>query len=199
MSLIARGVAGALLLGSASAMAQQQDGGFVDAFFVPKADIEFPDLGIEDDGTGFGFRGLFPTGSIALTAGFQGNSYDGGDVSDLRLGLGIIGASTSGIFLEYTQLDLDIIQLDGFTIRGRLAGNMSDQAQIYGELGYLMLKDDDVDEDWVGLEFTIGAAFGVTPTVGFFVDLHQSSVEFKDDNFDLVEMTDLRAGVRIAL
>jgi hypothetical protein len=199
MSLIARSMAGVLLLGSASAMAQEGGGGFIDAFFVPSADIEFPDLAIEDDGTGFGFRGVFPAGSIAVTAGYQGNSYEGGDVSDLRLGVGVVGPSTSGVFVEYTQLDLDIIELDGLTIRGRLAGNMSDQAQLYGELGYMMLKDDDFDEDWVGLEFTVGAIFGVTDTVGFFVDLHQGSVELEDDNFDLVEMTDIRAGVRIAL
>lgn len=197
MSLIARGLAGALLLGSAGAMAQDRSGGFVDAFFVPSADIEFPDLGIEDDGSGFGFRGLIPAGPLALTTEYQGNSYEGGDVSDLRFGLGFIGESTSGIFVEYTQLDLDIIELDGFTIRGRLAADVSDLTQFYGEFGYLMLEDD--YDEWKGVEFTIGAAFGVTPALGFFVDLHQTSIELKDYQFDLVEMTDIRAGLRIAL
>ena len=197
MPRLARVIAALALLGSGGAAAEGP--GYVDLFFVPKSDIEFPVFGIEDDGNGFGIRGMAPVGGLlAVTGGYQGMSYDGGDVADVRFGFGLAGETGSGIFLEYAMLDVDITKLDGFALRGRLASPSSNRAGFYGEVGWLQLGDDEFDEDWAGLEFTLGATFPLGRGNAMFVDVRQATVELEEDSdIELVDLTDFRAGVRL--
>lgn len=180
-----------LLLSSNAALAA---GPFLDLYYVPSAEIEvtFPGFGSgNDDGDGFGFKGMVPADTIAVTAEYQTVSYDdsGLDNDQLRLGIGLIGPTTSGVFIEYIDSSLDDASADGFGLHGRLAGPM-----FYGQVGYVALEDD--FETISGIEFVIGAAFGgERGGVGGFVDLRKSMLEGEDSDVEY-EFTDLRVGIR---
>jgi len=170
-------------------------GGHLDIYFVPSAklDVTVPGSGSgSDDGTGFGIKGLGRgAGSqIAFTGEFQSTDYDDSDISldQLRLGVGLAGATTSGIYLEYINLDIDSSKATGFGLHGRLAGE-----NLYGQFGFVSVEDD--FETNSGVEFVVGAAFGSSGNVGGFVDLRKTMLEGEDSNIEL-EFTDIRAGVR---
>lgn len=195
MSKTGKGLLCALLLAPGAAMAAP---GFVDIYYVPKTDLDvnIPGFGSgSDSGNGFGIRGLIPTSpTFALTGEYQGTSYDdsGIDVSQLRLGVGFIGPSTSGVFIEYNSADLDDANADGFAIHARLAGNASPTLQLYGDVGYAKLTDDS-NEDFDGLEFTLGGAVALNTACSLFVDYRKTSLD--SDSLEL-DFTDIRAGVR---
>jgi hypothetical protein len=194
--------------------------GFLDLYYVPDASWEIsasdPCCGsIKDDvdGDGFGARFLAPAGqAMALSGEYQKGTYEDGsdsvDVDRLRLGLGVIGASASGVFVEYDKLEIsddsDSFEMDGYAIRGRLNAEVAPRISIHGDLGYAMLTDDD-DDDWKGPEFAIGAAFGITDAFGVMVDYRITRLEttFANPTFGTetefeFEFTDLRVGGRLA-
>ena len=117
-------------------------GAFVDVFFIPSAELEVtvPGSGnARDDGDGFGFRGMVPAGGIAVTGEYQTTRYDdsGIEFDQLRLGIGLVNETTSGLLLEYVDTELDGAAADGFAVHGRFAAE-----NFYGQLGYVRLEDD---------------------------------------------------------
>jgi hypothetical protein len=68
---------------------------------------------------------------------------------------------------------------------------------VYGQLGYVRLKNDDFDDDVGGYEFTLGALIPFSDALGAFVDVRRTGLGHDDSPFEL-ELTDVRAGVRIA-
>ena len=184
----------AAVLALLSQPALAQTGGHVDIYYIPSADLdlEVPGFGSgSDDGDGFGFKGLVPADTIAITGEYQSTSYDesGIDFDQLRVGVGLIGPSTSGLFVEYIDADLDGAAADGFGLHGRLAGE-----QFYAQIGYIELKDD--FETSSGPEFLVGLAIAGNESMGGFIDLRKSML--KGDESDVeYEFTDIRIGLRI--
>jgi hypothetical protein len=181
-----------LLLASQSAFAEPR--GHVDVYYIPSADLDItiPGFGSgSDDGDGFGFKGLIPANNLAVTAEYQSESYDesGIDFDQLRIGVGMIGPTTSGVFVEYIDADLADAPADGFGIHGRLAGE-----QFYAQVGYVSLDDD--SETIAGPEFLVGVAIAGNESVGGFIDLRKSMLEGADSNVEY-EFTDVRIGLRI--
>lgn len=175
--------------------------GYLDLYFVPSAklDLTIPGVGSgSDDGSGFGARLLAPLSgtSAAISGEYQSVGYDdsGIDFDQFRVGLGIIGESRSGVFVEFVSADLDGSKADGLAVQARLEGGGGGGASFYGQLGYAKLDDD--AENLSGLEFTIGIALPINDQTGAFLDYRRSQLEGHDSGVEF-EFTDLRAGIRI--
>lgn len=184
-----------------SPLAAQAEGpGFIDLYFVPSAKLEYTDPGLgtfSDSGTGFGIKGLVPASEFfAITGEYQATNYDDSDidVDQLRVGIGLTGPTTSGLYVEYIAATVDDLDEDGFGLHLRLAGRPSDAASFYGQAGYLAL-DNDFETD-TGFEFTVGAAIEISGNMGVFADLRRTTLEGEDSEFE-TELTDVRAGLRL--
>ena len=190
-----RKLAMAAIMLTASHGARAADtGAFVDFFFIPSAEIEvtIPGAGSgDDDGDGFGFRGMVPAGGIAVTGEYQSTSYDdsGIDADQLRLGIGLVNETTSGLLLEYVDADIDGEAADGFAVHGRIAAE-----NFYGQLGYVMLEED--FEALAVVEFVFGVTLGGRGPLSGFIDYRRSSLEGDESNIK-TEFTDLRMGARL--
>lgn len=187
-----------LALGLALPLCAQAQG-YLDVYYTASADIKVDStLGSGDDeGDGFGLRALAPiSDTAALTAEYQSNTYDDSnlDIDQLRLGLGIVGPTRSGVLVEYLDLDVDGDQADGFGIHLRLSGDPKQGLYFYGQAGYLMLQDD--VEDIRGLEFSLGLAAPLGPTSHLFFDFRRSQLEGESSQ-DELEFSDLRLGLRL--
>lgn len=198
MKTLGRWVLCAMLAVPGMAMA---DPGFLDFHYVAKSDLDIEITGLgsgSDDGNGFGARLLMPVSpTFALTGEYQANSYDdsGLDVTNLRFGGGLVGPTTSGLILEYVSIDLDDSTADGFSIKGRLASARVGSTQVYGEIGYVTVTDDD-DVDYKGVEFNVGAAFALSPVTGLILDYRKTNLD--GDDLELT-FSDFRVGLRMVL
>lgn len=184
---------------SVGASAEGQ-GGYLDLFYIPKANVEITDPGsgsFDDDGDGFGFRGLAPlSDGLAITGEYQTVGYDefDFDYDQLRFGIGLADESRSGVYIEYIKTDRGGAEADGFAIHARME-SVSEGASFYGQLGYAMLNDD--TEDLNGLEFLAGLTAPLGTKMRGFVDYRQSTVKGDDSDVEF-EFGDIRAGIRIA-
>jgi hypothetical protein len=203
MTRIGKVVLCAVLIGPTAAMAESSV--FVDAYFLPKGTFNASANGpggasegeIED--SGYGGRGLATIGEfLAVTGEFQSTAYDdvGEDLEQTRFGVGLVMPSTTGVFIEYNKHELGTLSLDGFALHARVAGN-SDSLQLYADLGWAMLTEDESDLDFDGLEFTIGGAHAVTEMFGVFLDYRTSALEASEGGSNLEYRIDqFRLGVR---
>lgn len=176
-------------------------GGYVDAFYVPKADIDLD--GGSDDGDGFGVRGqvnLAP--QFALTGEYRTVSYDDSDTDfdQFRIGGMFLAQGQSGFGAEYINGSLDETDVSGFGIHGRLAGDVAPQLQLYGQLGYLMttFEDTGFEDDFTGLEFSVGGVFNVNKQFGILLDWRRTDLSGDDSDIDAT-FTDIALGARINL
>lgn len=187
--------AAAVLLVLCQGAQAEPPSGFVDVYFIPDAKIEVtvPGFGSGDDsGDGFGFRGMVPAGGIAVTAEYQSAGYDdsGIDFDQLRLGIGFVNETTSGLLVEYVDADLDGEPADGFAVHGRAAG-----PNLYGQIGYVMIEND--FEETSGLEFVVGITLGDRRgPLGGFIDYRRTMLEGDESNIEY-EFSDVRIGVRL--
>jgi len=203
----------ALLLAPASAMAQD---GFLDLFYVPKAEIELTDSSGSltfGDGTGFGLRGrAMLEGGLFLQGEFQANEYDSIEDSSgsadfrsetkiLRGGFGITaGESPLYGMLEFIKQELELTDACPFvqpcsfddTGYGVHVGlqSRSETSQLYGQVGLV-----DVGDFGNGIEFLVGGAINFSPTSAVFVEYRSTTQE--DDSGAEAEFTDFRAGLRL--
>lgn len=174
--------------------------GFVDVYYVPSAklDVTVPNFGSgDDDGDGFGVRGMgLVSGEVAFTGEYQSTGYDdsGLDVDQLRFGVGLIGKTTSGVFIEYVDFDFDGERADGFGLQARLAGQSSAAVGLHGQLGYVSIEDS--SENLSGLEFSIGATFRLNERTHLLADFRKTQLEGEDSKIEF-EFTDVRLGVRL--
>jgi len=185
--------------------------GTLDLLYVPQTEfgieVSDPSIGsVSDDvdGDGFGVRGMGRAGErAAVRAEYQSVTYkdDNGpgeaDIDQLRFGLGVIGASTSGVFAEYNKIDIEDSKLDGYALHGRVAGNPSPEAQFYADVGWARLEDEN-GSDWRGPEFSVGAAVGLSPAFAVLFDYRVTRLEASEDTTTVeFEFTDLRVGGRL--
>jgi hypothetical protein len=180
----------------------QTNVGTLDAYYIPSSDlsIDTPIGSADDSGDGFGVKGLF---RFADTLGFVGEyqtvTYDDFDLDadQYRLGAGWFLPTTSGIYAEYTNIQLgdnNDGEADGVGVHGRIAGDLAPGVQVYGEAGYLFLQDD--AEDIEGYEFLVGGAMQLNPQLGLFADYRLSNLEGQDSEAEF-QFDDIRLGVRL--
>lgn len=203
MKQIGKAVLCAVLIGPTAAMAESNL--FVDAYFLPKGTLNESENGpggraeAEIEDSGYGARGLGTFGEfLAVTGEYQTTSYDdvGEDLEQTRAGVGLILPSTTGLFVEYNKHELGNLSLDGFAVHARVAGN-SPSMQLYADIGWAMLTEDQTDLDFDGLEFTLGAATAVTETFGVFLDYRTAALEASEAGSNREYRLDqFRLGVR---
>ncbi len=180
----------------------QTNVGTLDAYYIPSSDLSIDSSfgSADDSGDGFGVKGLF---RFADTLGFIGEyqtvTYDDFDLDadQYRLGAGWFLPTTSGIYAEYTNIQLgdnNDGEADGVGVHGRIAGDLAPGIQVYGEAGYLFLQDD--AEDIEGYEFLVGGAMQLNPQLGLFADYRLSNLEGQDSNVEF-QFDDIRLGVRM--
>lgn len=199
------------MLGSVPALAQ---GGFLDIYYVPKAEIEFSDPSSTftlSDGTGFGLRGRAQLdGGVFLQGEYQANEYDriesgGGsatfnsEASMLRAGAGL-AAGDSPLYglVEFIKQELEFtdgcgvftpcrFDDSGFGLHLGLQSG-SDGSHFYGQVGFI-----DVGDFGNGIEFLVGGVISLNPTTGLFADYRRTTEE---DGGVEAEFSDLRVGLR---
>ncbi len=181
------------------ANAQQTSFGHVDAYYIPRADLELSDAtgSAEDDGDGFGLKGRFLVSEqLFIAAEYQAVEYDDSNIEldQVRVGLGLgLPINTALRFVgqvEYVDVEVDTPGFssegeDGFGVHGGLEAVLSPQFSLHGSVGFLSLGDTD------GPEFLIGARFHVAPNFSLFADYRAS--RFSDSGTDL-DLDDLRIG-----
>jgi hypothetical protein len=165
--------------------------GQVDVYYVPIAEIQ---AGGSDHGDGFGARAAVGVvDGVIVTGEYQANGYKDidDDLTQYRVGAGLMGDSGLGLLAEYIVTD-DAFESDGFGVHVRMAGEM-----VYGQVGYLRMKSDDFDDDVGGYEFTLGALIPIMDSLQAFADVRRTGIGHDGSAFEL-ELTDVRAGVRFA-
>jgi hypothetical protein len=181
------------------AQAQQPSVGHVDAYYIPKADLEVSEAGFtgDDDGDGFGLRGRFnATEQVFISAEYQAVEYDDSslELDQLRVGAGyILPINTTLNFVgqvEYISAETDGPGIssetdDGFGVHAGLEAALAPQFSLYGSVGFVSIDDSD------GPEFLVGARFQVAPNVSLFADYR--ATRFSDSGSDL-DLDDLRLG-----
>jgi len=203
----------ALLLGPAPAMAQ---GGFVDLFYVPKAEIDISDSSGSftiTDGTGIGLRGrAMLEGGLFLQGEYQANDYDSvedssgsfdfrSEAETLRGGVGVAaGESPLYGIVEFIKQELELTDACPFvqpcsfddTGYGLHVGlqSRSETSHLYAQVGLV-----DVGDFGDGIEFLVGGAVNFSPTTAVFAEYRNTTQE--DDSGAEAELSDLRAGLRV--
>jgi len=183
--------ASAALALTAGAAFAEIPAGQVDLYYVPLANIQ---AGGSDHGDGFGARAAVSVlEGVVVTGEYQANGYKDidDDLTQYRVGAGLIGEGGLGLLAEYIVTD-DAFESDGFGVHVRLAGEL-----VYGQIGYVRLKNDDFDDDVGGYEFTVGALIPFADSFAAFADVRRTGVGHDNSPFEL-ELTDVRAGVRFA-
>jgi len=203
------GLLGTLMLASTPALAEGPESGFIDAFLVPYSEFEAtyrvppPSIGTEVNakGDGVGLRGMLPVwGPIVAIGEYQAIDIDRSEdgINSLRAGVGIAGESSSGVFFLYESFEIDDdFKFNGVALLGRAAGDITQRFKVYGELAYALLRHHETDNDYQGLEFSVGAAWQLTYRFGFFADYRVTSFTWSDSGYELqFDLSDARIGGR---
>jgi hypothetical protein len=193
-----------LLAAPAAAMASG-NGGYLDLFYVPSADLELSDSSdtiSSDGGAGFGIRARTAgSDSFFFQGEYQKDEYDGfegvdldTETTNLRLGLGLAGGD-SGIYglLEYVKFGIDIEGVgdeddNGFGAHVGVRGD--GPTYFFGQIGMV-----DVGDFGNGLEFLVGGAMKVGDAASVVVDYRVTNLE--DDDGAEAKISDLRVGLRV--
>lgn len=190
------GLLGLALLPGA-AVAQEIDYGSIDGFYVPQASLRWsgtPAAG--DEGYGVGLRVLSrATDRLMVLAEYDYLAFDdsGFTLGQYRVGAGLAGPSTSGVYLTYDHLDLDRENAIAFGAHLRAAGRVAGPMTLYGTAGYLMTRGSSFYQD--GFEIGGGAAYDLPEPWGLFVDYRATLLDDRD-TADQLHRGEVRAGVR---
>lgn len=195
-------------MAAAPGLAQANEQGHIDAYYIPYSSLDFKIDGLgstDGDGDGFGVKGMVPLGatrSFFLEGEYQSSKNDDFDfdIDQTRFGAGWqtpLSTGTFALYGEYADIEIDNGSADGLGVHGRLTLPIAPAVNLYGQIGYLWLEDEDnIDID--GVEFLIGASVDFNPNVGAFIDFRQDNLTSDDPAGD-VDFTfqDLRVGVRV--
>lgn len=175
-------------------------GGYVDLSYVADEKEKYTQddpvnghFADEGSGDGFGIRGLVHAyNGLALEGEYRSASHEfsgfSGDTDDSRIGIGWVAPSNSGVFVEWNKLKFSDVSggttstftMDGWAVRGRLAGEVAPQVGIFGEAAYVDMKDD-FDLDWTGPEFLAGGTFALNDMFSLFADYRIRQLKASDD------------------
>jgi hypothetical protein len=196
----------ALLVTPVTAVARE--GGFLDLMYTiePEFEISDPSGSVTlDSGSGLSLRGRSPFADRLFLQGeyvvneyeeVEGSAFEA-ETTRLRGGLGLKAENSAlyGLF-EFVKQEIDLIDAGvafddtgialSLGLQSRSAGNSAFHAQV----GYL-----DLGDFGDGLEFSVGAAFGIGPQSAILVDYRNSVTE--DDSGGEGQLSDLRVGLRI--
>lgn len=176
------------------------DASYLDALYTFSANLEISDPGPGSekfDGRGYGLRGVAAlSDSLVLTGEYQSISYDGAteDSKQTRLGVGLTGATPSGLYLEYIRLDTGGTPINGYGVHARFESNES-PSRLYAQVGYINLNGP--TENVKGLEYLVGLTFPVFGSTSGFIDYRKNSLKGADSKMEF-DVADLRAGVRFS-
>lgn len=178
--------------------------GHIDAYYIPSADLKIDVSGLggaDDSGDGWGGRVSIPVSATAAIVGeYQETDYDDFDLgtTQFRGGLAMFFSPTSGLIVEYVDIDLESNDgdepADGFAGHVHIGFPAGDAAEVYGRVGYAKLEDDS-GEKIEGLEWSVGIAVDLNPNMGGFIDFRSSRLETADSGVDF-QFDDLRIGLR---
>ncbi|HZP12463.1 MAG TPA: hypothetical protein VFB36_08590 [Nevskiaceae bacterium] len=183
--------------------------GFVDAYYVPSAQIKesspgFPEESVSGDGVGV--HATVPLGQLFFVNGeFQHNNYSdsnsSGHINEYRAGGGIESSpdkARAAVYGEYIRLDPEKADsADGFGLHARVTFDVIPPLNLFGEVGYVRLtaNGDTID----GPEFLIGGAFSFTKYIAAFADYRISHLDGNGENESKDRLYDVRVGVRLNL
>lgn len=160
------------------------------AFYLSNTTL---DVGVDDDGTGFGVRGWgMVNPNVFIHGEYQTVELDdfGIDVNSLRLGGGYAAEMSPGTMWmvkgEYVDFGSDLDQ-SGFGVHGGVVLGVGNPFSFFGSLGYLTTDDTD------GLELNIGAHLAFNKQWGGVID-YRTYMGEADGGGD-VDLSDLRIGV----
>ena len=196
-------IATAIILAPMTAMA----GGSVDVFYVDnEADVNA--LGINnDDGNGFGFRGLAELGNgFSATGLYQNTDIDvtGAtvDITETRVGLAYTRKMSDQCSvtanLETAQIDLTVSgnaqeSVDGYSAGLRGDMHVIDNLSVYAKVAYTDLGSVGGD-DVKGPEYEAGMLYSINKNLGAFVEYRV--LDLKIDNNGDATLNTLRIGGR---
>jgi len=177
-------------------------GSFVEAFYLPTTALTTKApaaLSTTERGSGLGARGMYRIFKWLAVAGeYQQRSFDDidEDLSETSAGVGFTvstdAGDIAGVFFEYDEFDSDSLELDGYSVHGRLTRQQNEWFDFHADLGFLMLQDD--VEDHHGAELTFG--LGVGPQrFRVVADWHFVDLE-GDDSEQRTQLGDVRVGAR---
>ncbi|MEO6698068.1 MAG: porin, partial [Paraperlucidibaca sp.] len=156
-------------------------GGSVDVFYMDQdLDLGSP-ANFNDDGDGYGFRGLAELGhGVSLTALHQDADLDTLDANlkETRIGLsydrGMDGFVIGG-GLETVTIDLNGggpgTALRGYSANIHASMSPIDNTSVYARVGYTDLDEGD------GVEYELGASYAFTPEVAGFVEYRMMKLD----------------------
>ena len=194
--------------------------GYVDAYYQPSVTQDFSDGSSgRADGDGFGFRAWVPVGPLFLLNGeWQRDHYDTlhvdgvgkshVDVDDdqFRLGAGLQWHLPAPVriatYAEYINEQFSDnqgggnLKSDGFGFHGRATFSPSPWVSLYGQIGYVQLRDEN-DNKIDGPEFLGGVAVYPTPLMRLFVDVR--SPRLTDDQGGSLDTVEVRTGIGAVL
>ncbi|HSW13512.1 MAG TPA: hypothetical protein VLI06_11780 [Solimonas sp.] len=177
---------------SANAFATSFDS--LDLYFV-NSKIEAPPAG-DFDGDGFGGKFRGSVGDDFFFSGEYQSLSDGdnGDYNEWRVGLGLPFGRYSSMtpygLLEYINTEFDAAGLedDGIGAHLGLLFHPMQELSLYGQAGYIGLREAD------GYEWLVGAALQLRSWGGLFAEYRNAELEVDDGGGDL-ETKGVRAGI----
>lgn len=153
------------------------------------------------DGDGFGLRGRgFVTPNVFVLGQYQETELeDVVDFTETRAGIGfgamISPAAYASLQAEFTDIEYEFpgfaIDDDGYAILAGLEGRISETVRVFGRVGYVSLEETD------GPEFVVGGSAMFTENLGLVVEYRNTTLE--DDAGDELDLTEIRAGLRLSL
>ena len=196
--------------------------GYVDAYYQPSVTQDFSDGSSgRADGDGFGFRAWIPVAPLVILTGeWQRDHYDtlhldgvgkfhaNVDDDQYRLGAGLQWHLPAPVrlaaYAEYIneQARGDVegaavdTKSDGFGFHGRATFSPSPWVSLYGQVGYVRLRDDN-DNKADGPELLGGVAVYPTPLMRLFVDVR--SPRLTDDQGGTLDTVEVRTGIGAVL
>lgn len=153
------------------------------------------------DGDGFGAKFRGSVGDDFFFSGeYQSLSLDndGGDYNEWRAGLGVPFGRYSEVTVyglveyinsEWEEADIDD---DGAGFHGGILFNPAKPLSVYGQVGYLAMRESK------GYEYLAGVALQIKRWGGVFAEYRMSDLELDDTDGDL-EVSGYRAGVYLVV
>ncbi len=175
----------------------------LDLYYLPYANLEVRVPGAisnDTEGDGFGLRVRAPLSEFLRVSGeYRRITYDATDLEpeDLRAGIELRHGRRGGALLEYVSLRAPALRIrgEGFGAHWRLRSAPAPRWNVFGQLGYLGLRNDYGGGHLTGGELSLGCSLSMTPHVGGFAEFQYLTLEDETDTEYV--FSHLRLGLRL--